>query len=379
MTYKLDRVIQNHSWRQDAAATGATKPAPSWEQTKEDCVGPDLPADDPLYNRAAAAQALAKVTAERDQARQAYLDLSTNNPLRPTVNAIAERLGVCPAEPGPMLAEIDRLKDLADAHTVVSRRLIGAQKEVAEVTAQRDEIAAAHSTLHTESEARRRADLRAVKAFTTIAEVFGVDPADVGKVCEVVAAQRRRVPELERERDDATTRADRLAAQNDAAHEVIDDARCAPRMSALGLPLTLFDRASAVMQQRRRDDELREQIAVAVGLDDSASLALILDTVTRDRPGREISRLSGLLDVLAAPVAFGERRLSTVERVEWALRRWLAEGKECSARMAQLIEAEVYLDVLGVPAYAAVPSDDPGDASEALTVAERLRLYFAAR
>ena len=40
--------------------------APSWEQTKEDCVGPDLPGDDPLYDRAAAAQALAKVSAERD-------------------------------------------------------------------------------------------------------------------------------------------------------------------------------------------------------------------------------------------------------------------------------------------------------------------------
>jgi hypothetical protein len=137
-------------------------------------------------------------------------------------------------------------------------------------------------------------------------------------------------------------------------------------------------RADKVEDRLRRDDELREQLAVAVGLDGSASLALILDTVTRDRPTREVSRLSGLLDVFAAPVTFGERRLSTVERAEWALRRALRERDECAPRMAQLIDAEVCLDTLGVPACAAVPGDDPGDASEALTVAERLRFYFGA-
>ena len=138
-------------------------------------------------------------------------------------------------------------------------------------------------------------------------------------------------------------------------------------------------RADKIEDRLRRDDEMREQIAVAVGLDGSASLARILDTVTRDRPVRAISRLSGLLDVLAAPVAFGERRLSTAERAEWALRRAISERDEVAPRMAQLIDAEVCLDVLGVPAYAAVPSDEPGDASEALTVAERIRLHFGAR
>ena len=138
-------------------------------------------------------------------------------------------------------------------------------------------------------------------------------------------------------------------------------------------------RAEKVEHRLRRDDELREQIAAAVGLDGSASLALIFDTVTRDRPAREIARLSGLLDVLAAPVTFGERRLSTVERAEWALRRAVRERDEVAPRMAQLIDAGVLLDVLGVPAYAAVPGDDPGDASEALTVAERLRLHFGAQ
>ena len=210
---------------------------------------------------------LAKITAERDA-----LIIAES-----TLSKIAAALAIPALEPHD--DALNMVKRLVDAHAVVSRRLIGSQKEVAEVSAERDE---------------------------------------------------------------STARADKIE------------------------------------DRLRRDDELREQIAVAVGLDGSASLALIFDTVTRDRPAREIARLSGLLDVLAAPVAFGERRLSTVERAEWALRRALRERDECAPRMAQLIDAEVLLDVLGVPAYAAVPGDDPGDASEALTVAERLRLYFGA-
>ena len=242
-----------------AIARGIT--GASWERIEADCAEPDLPDADPyiptlaeiadeppledalhdrltdeIDRRRDVEAQFAKVTAERDQARQAYLDLGTNNPLRPTVNAIAERLGVCPAEPGPMLTEVDRLKDLADAHAVVSQRLIGSQKEVATLTAQHDDW-----------------------------------QADIDRA--------------RRDADEATARAEKLE------------------------------------DRLRRDDELREQIAVAVGLDGSASLALILDTVTRDRPVREISRLSGLLDVLAAPVSFGERRLSTAERAEWAPRR----------------------------------------------------------
>ena len=273
MTYRIDRAIQDHSWRQDAAATGATKPAPSWEQTKEDCVGPDLPP--PLDLNAE----LARVYAESER--------------------LQDRLTNVEAQ----------LAKMTDAHAVVSQRLVGAQKEVAERDATIDELRT---------------------ALESIAANVGLVGSDQWAVGELVGKV-----------GEATARADK------------------------------------VEDRLRRDDDLRS--AIAVGLDGSASLALILDTVTRDRPGREISRLSGLLDALAAPVAFGGRRLSTVERAEWALRRWLAEGKECSARMAQLIEAEVYLDVLGVPAYAAVPSDDPGDASEALTVAERLRLHFGAR
>ena len=220
------------------------------------------------------------------------------------------------------------LAKMTDAHAVVSQRLVGAQKEVAERDATIDEL---------------RTALESIAANVGL---VGSGQWAVGDVVVKVA--------------EVTARADKMTTQ----------------AKELRVSFAEFERRG---QQIESDDELRSQLAVAVGLDDSASLALILDTVTRDRPGREISRLSGLLDVLAAPVAFGGHRLSTAERAEWALRRWLAEGKECSARMAQLIDAEVYLDCVGVPAYAAVPSDDPGDASEALTVAERLRLHFGAR
>ena len=213
--------------------------------------------------------------------------------------------------------EMDRRRDaeqalakITDAHAVVSQRLVGSQKEVAERDTTIDELRS---------------------ALEVIAGHVGADGSDHWAV-EVIKAKVGEV----------------------AA------------------------RAEKVEHRLRRDDELREQIAAAVGLDGSASLALIFDTVTRDRPAREIARLSGLLDVFAAPVTFGERRLSTAERAEWALRRALRERDECAPRMAQLIDAEVLLDVLGVPACAAVPGDEPGDASEALTVAERLRLYFGA-
>ncbi len=267
-----------------AIARGIT--GASWEQIKGTYwVGPDLPDADPCV------PTLAELAAEP-----------------PLEDALYDRL----------TDEIDRRKDveaqlakMTDAHAVVSQRLVGAQKEVAERDATIDELRT---------------------ALESIAANVGLVGSDQWAVGELVGTV-----------GEATAR------------------------------------AAKVEDRLRRDDDLRSAIAVAVGLDGSASLALILDTVTRDRPGREISRLSGLLDVLAAPVAFGERRLSTAERAEWALRRWLTEGKECSTRMAQLIEAEVMLDCMGVPAYAAVPSDDPGDASEALTVAERLRLHFGAR
>ncbi len=68
---------------------------------------------------------LEAMTTERDEARKNYLALINNNPLSPTINTIAEKLGVCPAEPGPMFEAIDRLKSKAGLLSVVCRRLCG--------------------------------------------------------------------------------------------------------------------------------------------------------------------------------------------------------------------------------------------------------------
>jgi len=108
-----------------------TNTTPSWEETKADCVGPDLPTEQTFVStdryRELEAE-LKTVTEERDDARKNYLTLVNNNPLSPTINTIAEKLGVCPAEPGPMFEKIDRLKSKADRAgllSVVCRRLCG--------------------------------------------------------------------------------------------------------------------------------------------------------------------------------------------------------------------------------------------------------------
>jgi hypothetical protein len=205
-------------------------PSTTREQIKADCVGSELPGDERLQDR---------------------LDGRKREAMR---------------------AEVKRL---TDGHAVVSQRLIGSQKEVAEVSAERDEATA---------------------------------------------------------------------------------------------------RAAKVEDRLRRDDELREQIAVAVGIDRSASLALILDTVNRDAPDdpRAVTGLRALLDYTHAPIRFGERQLSDAERASFVIRR-------LDARASEVIAAEVFLDCAGVPAYALAPGDDPDAPSERLSLSERLRLHFAGR
>ena len=232
MTYRLDRAFQDASWRQDSATIPAD-PSPTWAAIKADCVEPDLPTDDPLYDRATAEQALARIT---------------------------------------------------DAYAVVSQRLVGSQKEVAEVSAERDE---------------------------------------------------------------ALTRADKIEGR------------------------------------LRRDDELREQIAVAVGLDGSASLALILDAVRRDAPDdpRAVQGLRALVGYHQAPIRFGERSLTLAERAAFVIRR-LWQGRANAANEAAALRRELsdIADALGdIPDTAA--REPIGDREEhlLLSTAERLRLYFAAR
>jgi len=159
------------------AVATETNTTPSWEETKADCVGPDLPTEQTFVStdryreleaelvkmtaerddlsvrvkqktdviKAQAAQIqqhsdgweqteaqLEAMTTERDEARKNYLALINNNPLSPTINTIAEKLGVCPAEPGPMFEAIDRLKSKAGLLSVVCRRLCGDENATAE-------------------------------------------------------------------------------------------------------------------------------------------------------------------------------------------------------------------------------------------------------
>jgi len=253
------------------------------------------------------------------------------------------------------------LAKMTDAHAVVSQRLAGSQKEVAEVSAERDEATARA----TKAEARVKRLRKSINAAHDVLDEAGIGLEPEGSPRWTLARRCRAAVAP------VWGYLDALQAF-DVVGEIVG---VTGKTGERGF----IDAVIARVKALRNDDDTRAAIAVAVGLDGSASLALILDTVPRDRPAREISRLSGLLDVFAAPVAFGERRLSTVERAEWALRRALRERDECAPRMAQLIDAEVCLDTLGVPAYAAIPSDDPGDASEALTVAERIRLHFGAQ
>ncbi len=273
-----------------------------WEQTKGTYwVGPDLPTiptpedlaaepsmEDALHDRLTdeidrrrdVEQALAKVTSEHD-ALQDRLDGLKRDRHEETLRWADEREA--------LRAEVKRL---TDAHAVVSQRLIGSQKEVAEVSAERDE---------------------------------------------------------------ATARADKMTAQT----------------KEMRISFAEFERRG---EQIERDDELREQIAVAVGLDGSASLALILDTVRRDAPDdpRAVKGLRALLDYTHAPIRFGDRQLSDAERAAFVIRR-------LDTRVSEVVTAEVFLDCAGVPAYALAPGDDPDAPSERLSLSERLRLHFAAR
>jgi hypothetical protein len=153
--------------------------------------------------------------------------------------------------------------------------------------------------------------------------------------------------EVSAERDEATARADSLAAQRAAAHAVLDDAQCVPRMSALGLPLPLEVRVDAVLRVRRRDDELREQIAVAVGLDGSASLALILDVVKGADTTKDAD-LRALVNYHQAPVTFNARPLTLAERASFVIRR-LWQGRTNAANEAASLRRELgdIADALG--------------------------------
>jgi hypothetical protein len=285
-------------------------PSPTWEQIKADCVGPDLPTDtspcdalqdrltDEMDRRRDAEHALAKVTAERDRLLV----------FQSTLNKIVAVVAWPALEPPDDV--LSMVKRVVDAHAIVSRRLVGSQKEVVEVSAERDE-----------AQAQAKGLVQQVRRLTSQLDDWQAD-----------------IHWARAERDEATAR------------------------------------AAKVEDRLRRDDELREQLAVAVGLDGSASLALILDAVRHDSPDdpRAVQALRALLDYTHAPIRFGDRQLSDAERAAFVIRR-------LDARVSEAIAAETFLDCAGVPAYAAAPGDDADAPSEHLRLTARLRLHFAGR
>ena len=141
-----------------AIVNAPAEPSPTWAEIKADCVGPDLPADDPLYDRATAAQALAKVTAERD----ALLIAES------TLSKIAAALAIPALEPYD--DALSMVKRLVVGYTVVSQRLAGSQKEVAEVSAERDEATARA----TKAEARVKRLRKSINAAHDVLDEAGI-------------------------------------------------------------------------------------------------------------------------------------------------------------------------------------------------------------
>ncbi len=259
---------------------------------------------------------LAKVTTERDEARKAFLDLSANNPLRLTVNAIAARLGISPAEPGPMLAEVDRLKGLADAHAVVSQRLAGAQREIAEVTA--------------------RADT-------------------------------------------AEAKAKRLRRYINAAHDVLDEAAIALEPeSARRYTLARRCRAATAEVWDYLDAvNALDEIAKVVGLTPPSlsSGATDSEVVAAVKALYQPGDLPALLDRYAAPAKIGARQITTAERAAFVIRRLARAAANARAEAAALrAEQEDLRDAVAAAPDAAERADG---SLLALNLSERIRAALA--
>jgi protein-disulfide isomerase-like protein with CxxC motif len=289
-----------------AIARGIT--GASWRETTADCVGSDLPGDPPPTARTCDESGLlvpAPADAKRrpnsggvrvltepfdyDEHRAKDLWATRIPPDQETVIAneavlgdIAALMGMKPTGIAWRADLTQSIKRLVDAHAVVSQRLVGAQKEVAEVSAERDEAIA---------------------------------------------------------------------------------------------------RAAKVEGRLRRDDELREQIAVAVGLDGSASLALILDTVRRDAPddSRAAQALRALVGYHQAPITFADRPLTLAERASFVIRR-LWQGRTNAAAEAAALRRELGDIEAALGDIPDTAEREPiGDREDhlGLSTAERLRLHLA--
>lgn len=215
-----------------------------------------------------------------------------------------------------------QLAKITDAHAVVSQRLIGAQKEVAEVT--------------TRAEA-------------------------------------------------AEAKVKRLLRQRNAAHAVLDEA-------GIGLEVEGSPRWTLARRCRAAVEPVWDHLDAVNALDEIAKVVGLIppslssgatddDVVTRVKVLRQDDdHLLRLLDYHQAPIAFGDRPLTTAERATFVIRR-LWQGRANAASEASALRRELS-EITDALAHADIPDCAErapiGQVTEhlSLNAAERIRLAF---
>lgn len=136
-----------------------------------------------------------------------------------------------------------------------------------------------------------------------------------------------------------------------------------------------IDAVIARVKALRNDDDTRAAIAVAVGLDDSASLGLILDTVKSADTTKDAD-LARLVSYHQAPIKFSDRPLTLAERASFVIRR-LWQGRTNAANEATSLRRELGDIEAALSDLPDTAEREPiGDREEhlGLSAAERIRL-----
>ena len=300
---------------------------------------------DEMDRRRDVEHALAKVTTERNALLVA----------ESTLSKIAAALAIPALEPHD--DALSMVRRLVDGYTVVSQRLVGSQKEVAEVSAERDEATARA----TKAEARVKRLLRQRNAAHAVLDEAGIGLEPEGSPRWTLARRCRAAVEP------VWGYLDALQAF-DVVGEIVG---VTGKTGERGF----IDAVIARVKALRNDDDTRAAIAVAVGLDDSASLALILDTVKSADTTKDTD-LARLVNYHQAPVTFNARPLTLAERASFVIRR-LWQGRTNAANEATSLRRELSDIADALSDLPDTAEREPiGDREEhlGLSTAERIRL-----
>jgi len=335
------------------------------------------------------------------------------------------------------------LAKITDAHAVVSQRLAGSQKEVTErdATIESNEAKVIDLTLRLGETQNRVADLESELAGVRAAKrsVEGDCAISAKRAAEAERARKAdadllvmRTNDLAAERaraEAAEAKVKRLLRQRNAAHDVLDEAGIGlevegsprwtlarrighavaeirdhldavnaldaiakvvglipPSLSSGATDDEVVAKVKALHQEGADLTRLRAPIAIGLGLDESASLSLILDAVNDDRDDPDTQDaladsqaargLRALVSYHQAPITFNARPLTLAERAAFVIRR-LWQGRTNAANEAAALRRELgdIADALGdLPDTA--EREPIGDRKEhlGLSTAERIRL-----